>query len=63
MHKEPDRLKEKEAEKKMFEMTDPEEFCMNCWSKITGRYRTCEFCGKIWWKREKETEEEQGGQA
>ena len=47
----------------MWEMTDPEEFCMNCWSKITGRYRTCEFCGKVWWKREKETEEEQGGQA
>lgn len=28
--------------------TDPEEFCMNCGRKISGRYRECEFCGKPW---------------
>lgn len=32
----------------MFEQVDPEEFCVNCHAKISGRYRRCEFCGKVW---------------
>lgn len=32
---------------------DPNEFCVNCHAKISGMYRTCEFCGKVWWKYEK----------
>lgn len=32
----------------MFEQVDPEEFCLHCGAKISGRYRTCEFCGKVW---------------
>ena len=33
------------------EMIDPEEYCVNCNAKISGRYRTCEFCGKVWWAK------------
>ena len=31
---------------------DPNEFCVNCGAKIIGTYRTCGFCGKVWWKHE-----------
>ena len=37
----------------MNEPMDPEVICMNCYRKISGRYRTCEFCGKVWCKDER----------
>ena len=36
----------------MFYPVDPEEYCVNCHAKITGVYRRCAFCGKVWWKKD-----------
>lgn len=35
----------------MYESIDPDEVCVNCGAKIQGIYRTCGFCGKVWWKK------------
>lgn len=34
------------------ELVDPDEFCVHCGKKISGRYHECPFCGKVWWKYE-----------
>lgn len=36
----------------MYYPTDPDEFCVNCGAKIQGIYRTCGFCGKVWWVKD-----------
>ena len=41
----------------MYEPMEPEEFCVNCHAKISGRYRHCDFCGKIWWVKDDGTDQ------
>ena len=30
------------------EYQDIEIECVNCYRKISGKYRTCDYCGKVW---------------
>lgn len=39
---------------------DPDEFCVNCGAKIQSIYRTCGFCGKVWWKHEESMPKNRG---
>lgn len=39
-------------------MEEPEEVCMNCCKVISGRFRRCEWCGKIWDVKNGEEEED-----
>ena len=36
----------------MTDIADPDEVCMNCYSKIHPYGHNCPFCGKVWWRRE-----------
>ena len=38
---------------------DPNEICLHCGRKISGRYRQCEFCGELWYEKT-ETEDDIG---
>ena len=34
---------------------DPDDMCVHCHAMIVGYYfRKCPFCGRIWWKFEKD---------
>ena len=45
-------MRDSEIDLKHIDPTDPDEFCMNCGAKIVSIYRTCPFCGKVWYINE-----------
>lgn len=47
-------MKDSEIDFEYIEPTDPDEFCVNCGTKILGVYRACPFCGKAWYVNEYE---------
>lgn len=35
------------------DVEDPDEYCVNCGAKIYSMYKKCPFCGKTWWRYER----------